>query len=163
MDGREKMDQIVRHRTEAKEDGRKRYLAESKERLRKNIASKIRTVMIGDLARVEAKFGRLWGQGKPKHALTDQEIELDAVKEELRTEILNHGNNLLRAAMAEIDQYDVDWKRYQYDVNAYEPEESYNTIKKIVGLNDDGTRKKLRYGTHPDGSVRTSPEGSTDE
>lgn len=112
----DKFNKIVRERASAREASREHYLDQSRERLRNNVAAKIRTVMIGSLARVEEKLGYLWGQGKPYRDLTDREIVMQGVKEELRTEILNHGNNLLRAAMSEIDQYKVEWNRYQYEM-----------------------------------------------
>jgi hypothetical protein len=112
----DKFNKIVRERATAREAGRQHYLDQSRERLRSNMAAKIRTVMIGSLARVEEKLGHLWGHGKLYADLSDREVFMRGVKDELRTEILNHGNNLLRAAMAEIDQYKVEWTRYQYEM-----------------------------------------------
>ena len=113
----DELNKIVRQRAEAREDQQKWFCEQSKERLKKNIAAKIRTVMIGNLARLESRFGHLWGQGKPSVSLSDREITMQAIKEDLRTDILNHGNNLLRAAMSEIDQYHVEWVRHQYHIS----------------------------------------------
>lgn len=116
----DKLDEIVRQRAEARQDQHKWYCEQSRERLKKNIASKIRTVMIGNLARLENRLGHLWGQGRPSSSLSEREMAMQAIKEELRTDILNHGNNLLRAAMSEIDQYHVEWVRNQYYISVEE-------------------------------------------
>jgi hypothetical protein len=98
-----------------KQEAVERYARQSKERMRRNMETKIRTTMIGSLSVIEEKLGFLWGQGKPRSQLTDQELAMEEIKDELRTEILNNGNNQLRAAAAEINQYDIKWNRYQLE------------------------------------------------
>jgi hypothetical protein len=66
---------------------------------------------------MEQKFGFLWGQGKPTSQLTDRERDMLYLKEELRTEILNNGNNQKRAAVAEINQYEVEWNRHHMELH----------------------------------------------
>jgi len=116
--GQESSDQF-RRITQCKEGTRqeavKRYALQSKERMKRNMETKIRTTMIGSLSVIDDTLGYLWGQGKPRSQLTDQEIEMEQIKEELRTEILNNGNNQIRAASAEINQYDITWNRYRYN------------------------------------------------
>ncbi len=107
---------IRKQREANREASAERYASQSRERLRRNMETKIRTTMIGALSAVEQRFGSLWGQGKPRHLLTEDELRWDEIKEVLRTEILNNGNNQLRAAAAEIGQYEVSWNRYQYDL-----------------------------------------------
>lgn len=109
-DGHGRLRRIVQNRKE-----NNNYDEQSKERLRRNVETKIRTTMIGALSLLETKFGFLWGQGKPKGQLTDNELDMDQLKDELRTEILNNGNNQLRSALAEINQYTITWNKYQYD------------------------------------------------
>lgn len=117
---RDGLSRLVKHRKERRAESRNRYSEQSRERLKKSIETKIRTTMIGALALIEEKFGFLWGQDKSEDELTDHELDMEDLKEELRTEILNQGNAQLRAAQAEIDQYDVRWNRYQYNVSGKE-------------------------------------------
>jgi hypothetical protein len=106
---------ITQCRETTRKEAAQRYALQSKERMKKNMETKIRTTMIGALSVIEDKLGFLWGQGKPRSQLTDQELEMESIKEELRTEILNNGNNQIRAAVAEINQYDITWNRYRYN------------------------------------------------
>lgn len=115
-DGTDRLRHIVQIRGDNKEEAARRYAAQSRERLRKNMETKIRTTMIGSLSIIESKIGFLWGQGKSRGQLTEQEEEMDRIKDEMRTEILNNGNNQLRAAVAEINQYDVTWNKHQYNL-----------------------------------------------
>jgi hypothetical protein len=148
-DGANKLGWIVRQGGVRKEQAAEHYSRQSRERLRRNIETKIRTTMIGALSLMEAKFGHLWGQGKPRTQLTDQELAMEELKDELRTEILNNGNNQLRAAIAEIGQYDVTWNRYQYSLEA-----GGDDIPRAFGIDENGNPKKPRYGTNSDGSIK---------
>jgi hypothetical protein len=114
-DSSNKFRQLMRCKEGEKQEAVERYARQSKERMRRNMETKIRTTMIGSLSVIEEKLGFLWGQGKPRSQLTDQELAMEEIKDELRTEILNNGNNQLRAAAAEINQYDIKWNRYQLE------------------------------------------------
>jgi hypothetical protein len=57
---------LVEYREADKQRSAERYAEQSRERLRRNTETKIRTTMIGSLSIVEQKLGRLWGQGKPR-------------------------------------------------------------------------------------------------
>ena len=41
--------------------------------------------------------------------------------ERLREEILNNGNNQIRNALAELQQYDVEWLRYKIKLPVRQP------------------------------------------
>jgi hypothetical protein len=59
---------------------------------------KIETTMIGCLARFETAFGHLWGHAKHNdNELTEQELYFDDLWQEVRNNILNHGNNQSRS------------------------------------------------------------------
>lgn len=109
----DKLDRLVRHRQEHKEASRENYKQQSRRRLQKAIETKINTTMIGAIAAIERNFGFLWGDGKPAN---QRELDMLALKDALRTEILNNGNNQKRAAVAEIGQYDVEWNRHHVDL-----------------------------------------------
>jgi hypothetical protein len=115
---------IIAAREEDRKEAARQYNIQCKERLKRTMETKIRTTMIGALSAVEERFGKQWGQGKPRHALTGEEINMERVWEDLRTKILNNGNNQLRAALAEIDQYEISWNRFTYTLT---PSNTENT------------------------------------
>ena len=90
-----------------------RFALGSKNRLMKNIEKKFKTAMIGSLARCEEKFGFLWGYGLELNKLTKEQQRFQIIWENLRTEILNHCNGQLRAAIEEIMQYNITWNQYK--------------------------------------------------
>ena len=69
--------------------------------------------MIGSLAHFENTFGELWGHGKLDDNLTNEELYWHDKWEEVRTEILNNGNNQLRAAIDEMAEYTLTWNRHK--------------------------------------------------
>lgn len=76
----------------------------NEERLKKAVATRLRTTMIGSISAVEEVFGFLWGHGRPEAGLTEREREMDVLREELRTRILNLGNGQLRSLISEIER-----------------------------------------------------------
>lgn len=168
-EGRRLLDNMVLAKKKSREESHQNYCDRSRERLRKNIETKIRTTMIGSLSQIENVFGFLWGHGKRNgQPLTEAEENMQELFDKLRTEILNLGNNQIRAAKAEIDQYVVDWQRYQYNLTSDgwsgpEGPEAQSDVRKVFGLREDWTPKKLRYGTNSDGSIKTKPEGQDNE
>lgn len=84
-----------------------KYKAESRERLKKIIAKKIQTTMIGALDSIEKHIGALW---------EDDEL-LREKYEIIRQEILDRGNDQIRKLNSEVDQYDVEWLRYHLKLN----------------------------------------------
>ena len=58
--------------------------------------------MIGSLARIEQYFGYLWGYNQENQLTTEQE-RFKLLWDELRTEILNHGNFHIRKGLDEVD------------------------------------------------------------
>jgi hypothetical protein len=115
MNIEDKFSKVVSHREGNKVATSENYRFQSKRRLQKTVETKINTTMIGAISAIEAKFGELWGQGKPPSQLTEKELGWLSLKDELRTEILNNGNNQKRAAVAEINQYEIEWKRHHMD------------------------------------------------
>lgn len=120
MDIESKLEEMLAYQHSRKLNSEENYRQQSKRRLQKIIETKITTTMIGAISAIEQKFGFLWGQGKPTDELTSKELDMLALKDELRTEILNNGNNQKRAVVAEINQYDIEWKRYHMDLHVKE-------------------------------------------
>ena len=90
-----------------------------KTRLHNIAATKIKTTMIGSLNAVEKKFGFLWGLdedgNKITNELSDDQLYMKRLFDELRSEILDNGNNQIRNFGTEIEQYDIMWNRYHID------------------------------------------------
>ena len=67
------------------------------------MSKKIQTTMIGCLARFETGFGHLWAHHKTHDEdLTDQELYFDNIWQDVRNNILNHGNNQIRLVAEDI-------------------------------------------------------------
>lgn len=88
------------------------YQNRSGERLARSIESKFRTTFIGALSAFEDAFSSEWGNRLPEDQITDEEYEKRKVWEQVRTRILNNGNNQLRAALTELGEYTVEWNRH---------------------------------------------------
>ena len=84
---------------------------QSKDRLDRIVRKKIQTTMIGALDSIEKKFGYLWRHDE-EDSLTDEELEFKEMYEELRSEILDKGNNQIRIFQSELENFDVTWLRY---------------------------------------------------
>ena len=84
-----------------------------KKRLKKIASKKIDTTMIFPLSQFEENFGSLWGHGKPIEALSQEEALNRRKWTEMRTNILNMGNQQKRGLCNEIDMHDIVWLRYQ--------------------------------------------------
>lgn len=71
------------------------------------IATKrLETTMIGALSRFENVFGYLWAQHKNHNEpLTDQELYFDNLWQDVRNNILNHGNQQIRSLQNDIDKH----------------------------------------------------------
>jgi len=87
----------------------KKYKADSKERLKKICITKVRTTMIGALQSIE---DHLLSRVPKSGQLTNEELTLQRMYDEIRKEILDKGNNQIRHLEEEFNQYEVEWKRY---------------------------------------------------
>jgi len=94
-----------KHETEARQKAK--YKAESRERLKKIAAKKIQTTMIGALDSIEKHFETFWNDDE----LLKEKYEI------IRQEILDRGNDQIRKLNTEIDQYEVEWLRYNLKLN----------------------------------------------
>lgn len=108
MDDFDRNKRLVDERKKANEMRRKQYV---KDRLEYNISKKIRTTMIGALDSMEKNFGHLWGHGLPENELTEEQLFWDEIWEETRAQILNKGNQQIRAAQDELSEYDMQWNQ----------------------------------------------------
>lgn len=103
--------QLVRKKRQIESDSNKQFKDDSKTRLLKIIDTKMRTIMIGALASVENNIGFLWGHNE-KRKLTTEEQQMKILFENIRKEILDKGNAQSRNLHTELEQYDVEWTRY---------------------------------------------------
>lgn len=83
-------------------------------------AKKLETTMIGCLARFENTFGYLWAHHKSHNSdLTDNEIYFDNLWQDVRNNILNHGNNQIRALTNELNKFLQDELQPKYHYKFY--------------------------------------------
>lgn len=86
---------------------------QNKRQILKTAETRFKTIMIGSIARVEDYFGYLWAHGKDTP--TERQEEFRALWDELRNEILNHGNFHIRKGLDEIEEWvDYNNERYEY-------------------------------------------------
>ena len=122
--------ELVRKSEKYKSDKSAKYKAVSKERLLKISKKKIQTTMIGALRTLEKGFGFLWGH-ESSEPLTPEQEHLKEIYDEVRSEILDRGNNQARNLEAEFANYDINWLRYQITL----PVKTFNQEE---GVQDNG-------------------------
>lgn len=89
------------------------------------LAKRFQTTMIGALFQFEESFGYLWGFDKDDKDLTETEKKFRAKWEDTRYNILNNGNNQLRAAIKDLSfkeptQYNYRLYNNKRERNKYE-------------------------------------------
>ncbi len=89
----------------------------AKRRLSKDVEKHLRTIMIAALAEFEEEFGVYWGIGKDDNQLDPDEQEDRERWKKVRTNILNKGNNKIRASMDEISKYTISPPEYKVEFN----------------------------------------------
>jgi hypothetical protein len=88
---------------------------------------RLRTTMIGSISKFENVFGYLWGHYKgPDEQLTDQEIYFDNMWQDVRNNVLNHGNKQIRALEEDLDALLRDKPKVTYSYNFKVKEENDN-------------------------------------
>ena len=105
-------EELIRQSDKFKSDKEQRYKDVSKDRLLKIAKKKIQTTMIGALSSLEKHYGFLWGQDQ-EGELTPEQQHMKDLYEEIRSEILDKGNNQIRNLETEFNYYDITWLRYQ--------------------------------------------------
>lgn len=101
---------------DAKAKSREVSQTNSKKKLLRAIETKFKTSFIGALNQFEKKFGFLWGHGKPDSELTSSELEFKELWNEARAEVLNNGNNQLRASQEEIAEYTMEKNKHEINL-----------------------------------------------
>ncbi len=113
MDAYNQMEAAADAARRTDEDALKNHERNSRARLQRILATKMRTVFIGALSAVEQSFGELWGHnGTPEQREAARE-KWKQIWETCRSSILNNGNAQLRAVESELAQYTVSWNRCQ--------------------------------------------------
>jgi hypothetical protein len=113
---RNKMARAAHTRKAEAEEAAKRYNESSRQRLLKIMEKKFQTSFIGSLSQYEQFFGHLWGHRADESTLTPEQLEMRHRWNEVRTNILNNGNNQIRAMQNEVSQYTITWNRYQMNL-----------------------------------------------
>ncbi len=77
------------------------------------LETRFKTVMIGSLSRIEDRLGFLWGHNKDEPLTEQQEKFLD-IWEDLRNDILNHGNHHSREGLDDVEEFLQNQDEYTY-------------------------------------------------
>lgn len=96
-----------------------KYKAESKDKLSRVLKKKIETTMIGALSTIEQHFGFLWNTDSSEP--TKEQLEMKALYNKVRSEILDKGNNQARNIDAELSNYNIEWLRYSIKIPVIQP------------------------------------------
>ena len=100
---------LIQMKRDSEARSKQKYKHDSKDRLKKIASKKIQTTMIGALDSIEKHLGFLWeedAEGKCNDSLRE-------IYDIVRQEILDRGNDQIRNLQTELDQYDIEWLRYQ--------------------------------------------------
>ena len=106
------MDIVAKKYKEEEKQKEELFKKDSKEKLKKIIASKMKTSFIGSLSAIEQAFGELWGLDDDVQ-LNGSQLKWKKVWENCRTIILNNGNSQLRAIDSELKNYQVIFNKCQ--------------------------------------------------
>jgi hypothetical protein len=79
------------------------------------LSKRFQTTMIGSLYQFEQEFGYLWGFDKDDEDLTESEHRFRLKWEDVRYNILNNGNNQLRAAIKDSQKIKHNQDKYRYN------------------------------------------------
>lgn len=84
----------------------------SRNRLHDVLATHMKTIMIGALSDFEKAFGELWGHGLSDSQLSEKQDKIREIWNEVRTSILDRGNNKIKHMRSELNRHNVQWNRY---------------------------------------------------
>lgn len=113
MDAYNQMEAAADAARRTEEEAIKNHERNSKTRLQRILATKMRTAFIGALSAVEQSFGELWGHNGSTEKRDANREKWKEIWETCRSTILNNGNAQLRAVESELAQYSVSWNRCQ--------------------------------------------------
>jgi hypothetical protein len=85
-----------------------------------SIETKLTTLMIGSIARFENSFGYLWNNGDDP--MNDTQEMFRQKWEDLRIDLLNHGNYQIRLANNQIVDFFEKPNKYKYKYTFINPE-----------------------------------------
>lgn len=86
----------------------------SRRQIIEQIETRFKTIMIGALSRFEKEFGILWNDDK--EPTNNQEAYFRDKWEDLRHDLLDHGNNQIRQGLDELNAYLNGVEKYRLQV-----------------------------------------------
>jgi len=95
-----------------KNKARKEY---NKDKVQGEVTKAIKTTMIGAIASIEEKFGRLWAFNEQRPLTEEEQLFFD-IFTDLRKEILDKGNSQIKKVKTIIDAYDIDYIGYTLNI-----------------------------------------------
>jgi len=108
---------MKRQMYDKKQDKRQTVRSTDKDRrlLGNKIAKTFKTAEIGAIATIEDKLGFLWKHGESDESLTEKELRFRELWEELREELMDSWNDQKRRIIKQLDYYNVEWQKFQYE------------------------------------------------
>lgn len=103
---------LIKKNSDYKKKREEKYKEDSKDRLGKIIKKKIETTMIGAISSIEENFGFLWNN-EDGSDLSPEQIEMKENFMKVRSEILDKGNNQSRNIDVELNNYNIEWKKFK--------------------------------------------------
>ena len=100
---------------------RESHIKRSRENLRKIVAKRIQTTMIGALAAIEEKFKEFW-EPEEGEKMNKEQQNLYNLFQEIRSSILDNGNNQIRLLEKDIENFDVEARQYHIQLKVKERE-----------------------------------------
>ena len=119
--------ELIRSNSDYKKKREDRYKTDSRDRLSKIIRKKIETTMIGALSSIEDHLGFLWTNAD-NSPLTEEQSLMQDVYQEIRSEILDKGNNQIRNLESEMSHYEIKWLRYHMNLPVMSMESKEESI-----------------------------------
>lgn len=110
---RNQMARVVETRAAEAKVSNQKWDEASARRLLQILEKKLQTSFIGAISQFENAFGYLWRHREDEQDLSPEEARFRQLWNEVRTTILNNGNNQIRAIQNELTQYCITWNRHQ--------------------------------------------------
>jgi hypothetical protein len=87
----------------------------SRRHIIEQMEKRFKTIMIGGLSRFEKEFGYLW-EGENGEPVTEKDIYFRDKWEDLRNDLLDHGNYQIRNGLEELEKYLNKVEKYNLQI-----------------------------------------------
>lgn len=117
--------EIAKERQERKESKEEKYKRDSKKRFSDILEKKFKTTTVGCISALEEIFGFLWDENVEPVELSHGDFY--DLYQLLRAKMFDLGNAQKRNMLAELEQYEIEWKRYHLQLPVKEGKRVQNS------------------------------------